>query len=118
MKKIVCTTDFDVNSGGNNLNDAAEKSEDQSSNRETPKSKLNVEATNWSFDKDKIEVQSGKDVRINFKNTEGCNGISIQGTDIKGTASFTIDNLGEYTIHFTVPCGEGYAEMTVTLNVE
>jgi cytochrome c oxidase subunit 2 len=79
-----------------------------------------LEAKNFEFDKAEYTVPAGK-VTVELKSLEGHHGVIIEGTDIaidgEGRATDTLE-AGEYTIHCSVPCGAGHADMTAKLIVE
>lgn len=86
------------------------------------KSSLEISATNWKFNQDSYQVQSGQPVSITFESEEGVHGLGIKGKDgfnIKknGTKEVTLEP-GEYEVYCTIPCGEGHADMVSTLVVE
>lgn len=93
-----------------------------SSDEATSKSNLDITATNFEFDQEEYTVQSGDEVTINLTNEEGNHGLAIDDFDVniegEGEATFTPDAAGEYTIHCSVPCGEGHDDMKSTLIVE
>ncbi len=93
--------------------------EGQTGGKIRPVTVINVEAANWSFNKDVYKVFAGKKITINFKSVEGHHGLGIRGIDsvnIKGEGSVKIIlEPGEYQIYCTVPCGKGHEEMIATL---
>ncbi|MGM7700792.1 hypothetical protein ACSVDE_03645 [Pseudalkalibacillus sp. Hm43] len=80
---------------------------------------INVEADNWSFNKEVYKVFAGKKITINFKSVEGNHGLGIRGIDSvniegEGSVKLTLEP-GEYQIYCTIPCGEGHKDMIATL---
>jgi cytochrome c oxidase subunit 2 len=108
-------------SGSENSEDNDQQAESTSENQEST-NQLNIEATNFQFNKEQFVVKSGEEASINFKSTEGVHGLAIDDFDIniseEGEATFTPDKPGEYVIYCSIPCGTGHADMKSTLVVE
>ncbi|MEQ6388091.1 cupredoxin domain-containing protein [Bacillaceae bacterium S4-13-58] len=83
---------------------------------------VNINATNFAFDVNEIEANSGDTIKINFKNVDGSHGITFQGYDLKidkdGTYEFVADQAGTFQFYCNVMCGHGHSEMVGTLTVK
>jgi cytochrome c oxidase subunit 2 len=108
------------NSGGGSAdNDAGSAG---SGNEMAVDNTLDIQGQNFNFGQDTFKVKAGEPITINFKSTEGMHGLAIDEFDInisgEGTATFTPEEPGEYTIYCSIPCGNGHKDMKSTLIVE
>lgn len=96
--------------------------DDGASDKGSSNNDLDITATNFEFDQEEYTVESGEEVKIDFESEEGQHGLGIDEFDVNiegdGEATFTPEEPGEYTIHCSVPCGEGHDDMKSTLIVE
>ncbi|WP_277673557.1 cytochrome C oxidase subunit II [Piscibacillus halophilus] len=80
--------------------------------------KIILEATNFDFDQETYEVESG-DITIELLNKEGMHGITIdelEDFELQGDERKTVHlDPGEYTVRCSVPCGEGHMDMVATI---
>jgi cytochrome c oxidase subunit 2 len=80
-----------------------------------------INATNWEFSPNVIEVKKGTTVKLTLENTDGFHGIAIPelGIEVKGgeTVEFVAGEAGEFKFMCSVLCGTGHAQMTGELVV-
>lgn len=104
---------------GDNTN---QQSESGSQEESSPASQIDITASNFEFDQGEYTVNAGEEIKVTLTNAEGMHGIAIDGLDVsiegEGEATFTPDELGEYTIYCNIPCGQGHDEMISTLVVQ
>ncbi|WP_426449222.1 cupredoxin domain-containing protein [Paenibacillus sp. S-38] len=80
-------------------------------------------ATNYKFDKTEYKVKAGEEVTFSLQNKEGLHAVTINGLKVelsnqKKTATIKPDKPGSYDIICSQPCGPGHAMMTAKLIVE
>lgn len=87
---------------------------------------FSVEAFNWGFKPESIEVNQGDRVKITAKSTDVDHGFAIKefGVNLKlkpgeeKSVEFVADKKGTFTMYCSVYCGEGHREMKGVLVVK
>jgi cytochrome c oxidase subunit 2 len=82
---------------------------------------LNIEATNFKFDKEEYRVKAGDTVNISLNSSQGMHGLQIKGMDVNvkgGESASFVAQPGEYDIICSIMCGSGHSKMTSKLIVE
>ena len=87
---------------------------------------FDIEAKNWEFTPNTIEVNLGDRVDLHLQSIEGTHGFKLpefrvaerlpQGKDIH--TSFIADKKGEFSFSCSVPCGSGHGGMRGKLIVK
>jgi cytochrome c oxidase subunit 2 len=95
---------------------------------DAPGAAITVTASNFTFETgSKIIAHVGKPTTLELTSKEGVHGIKSDELGIPDTmltsgktvkVTFTPKKAGEYTIHCSVPCGTGHADMQFTVKVE
>ena len=82
---------------------------------------ITINATNFEFDQQDIQLHVGDTVNLTLKNTSGAHGIEIPdlGVNVKNnqTVTFTVDKAGTYDFNCSIQCGSGHDNMTGTITV-
>jgi cytochrome c oxidase subunit II len=87
---------------------------------------VTVTASNWKFAPAEITVHAGQPVTLKLSSSEGVHGFSSSDLGIADTmlmpgstktVTFTPAKPGTYTIHCSVMCGQGHANMTFVIKV-
>lgn len=82
---------------------------------------ITINAKNFEFDQQDIQLHVGDTVNLTLKNTSGAHGLEIPdlGVNIKNgeTATFTVDKAGTFDFNCSIQCGSGHDNMTGTITV-
>jgi cytochrome c oxidase subunit 2 len=87
---------------------------------------ITVTASNWKFAPAEITVHVNQPVTLALASSEGVHGFASSELGIANvmiapgaakTVKFTPTKVGTYTIHCTVMCGQGHANMTFVIKV-
>lgn len=87
---------------------------------------INVTASNWKFAPAEITVHLNQPVTLHLSSSEGVHGIASSDLGIASTmlapgskkdVTFTPTKAGTYTIHCSMFCGNGHANMTLVVKV-
>jgi cytochrome c oxidase subunit 2 len=87
---------------------------------------IELSASQFQFEPDKIVIQSGSTVTIKVKSTDVNHGFAIKEyginvelpPNVEKTIEFTADKSGTFTFYCSVFCGAGHRNMRGTLIVE
>ena len=87
---------------------------------------ITVTASNWKFAPAEITVHVNQPVALKLSSSEGVHGFASLELGINNTilapgstktVTFTPTKVGTYTIHCTMMCGQGHADMTFIVKV-
>jgi cytochrome c oxidase subunit II len=87
---------------------------------------IDIAASNWKFTPNTITLHVGQETTLRLTSKEGVHGLQSEDLGIPmttiapgSTASInvTAKKAGKYVLHCAVMCGEGHANMTLTVNV-
>lgn len=82
---------------------------------------ITINAKNFEFDQQDIQLHVGDTVNLTLKNTSGAHGLEIPdlGVNIKNgeTKTFTVDKAGTFDFNCSIQCGSGHDNMTGTITV-
>ena len=87
---------------------------------------ITITASNYTFAPGTITVHAGRPVTLALNSTLGVHGLQSDELGIpqtmimpgeKKTVTFTPAKPGTYVVHCSVPCGEGHADMKLTVRV-
>ena len=88
---------------------------------------IDIVASNWKFTPNTITLHVGETTQLRLTSSEGVHGIESSDLGIAKTTIMpgkftTVDvtpkKAGTYTIHCSVVCGAGHADMVLTVKVE
>lgn len=74
---------------------------------------ISIEAFQFGYTPDVINIKKGEKVRISIDNTDVMHGIRIPDLGVRGneTIEFSADKTGEFIWYCNVFCGEGHMSM-------
>ncbi|MBV9270326.1 MAG: cupredoxin domain-containing protein [Candidatus Eremiobacteraeota bacterium] len=88
---------------------------------------MDIVASNWKFTPGTITLHVGETTQLRLTSSEGVHGIESSDLGIPKTTIMpgkftTVDvtpkKAGTYTIHCSIVCGSGHADMVLTVHVE
>ncbi|WP_168122874.1 cupredoxin domain-containing protein [Paenibacillus sp. HB172176] len=82
---------------------------------------ITVDAKNFEFTPNDIQLHVGDTVKLTLNNTVGNHGLEIPDLNVNltngQTATFTVDKAGTYDFNCSIQCGAGHDNMTGTITV-
>jgi cytochrome c oxidase subunit 2 len=87
---------------------------------------VDIVASNWKFTPNTIELHVGETTTLRVTSSEGVHGLQSDDLGIPQTMIepgkfetivVTPKKAGKYVLHCAIMCGEGHANMTLTVNV-